>query len=169
MRCLHGGKVRSTTGNSACTDCAGGKHASGTGSISCTQCLSGKATADTGQQECAACGVGKHQLAPGQTACSDCAGGYVADSSGLPTCSICNGGKYANVEKSACMDCIVGTFSSAGSSLADSCSVYPANSFSQLAPRATMASSPQGVRQPITVILCCCCERKSLISNKQNI
>jgi len=113
--------------------------------------------------------VGKHQLAPGQTACSDCAGGYVADSSGLPTCSICNGGKYANVEKSACMDCIVVTFSSAGSSLADSCSVYPANSFSQLAPRATMASSPQGVRQPITVILCCCCERKSLISNKQNI
>ena len=82
----------------------------------CVDCPAGTARAETQQTfACTECPVGKYSVG-GQAECSVCDNPQVPDrnTAGAKSCILCASGKGANAAGTACDDCNVGMFSSAG-------------------------------------------------------
>ena len=124
------GKSGNSTGAvslNSCAPCSAGSYQVDSGAIVCTLCLSGKYSTSVGSSvnSCIDCSKGKYNDQLGQTACDNCSKGKYNDQSGQAACVNCSSGKYSitigDTDGSGCVDCSLGDFSDAGSTVCATC------------------------------------------------
>lgn len=123
------GRFAGSLESEACADCTAGQYAVNQGSVSCqpcptgsfspadrasgcTLCLKGTANANAQQSTCKPCLEGTFADEEGLSQCLPCDEGWVANETTSEICFQCRAGRIANVQRTACVPCAAGEYTS---------------------------------------------------------